>query len=456
MTESSPVTSEQPPQQRRRAPLVIGGGVLAAALVAGGVWFALTRGGDDLPTLVHAGPDELVVLDAEGAEVERIDSPLTPEQQTGQYPLGLQAGRHVVWVSDTDVVARDLTTGAVATYEGGEDDVAQPVRGSRTLVSVGSPSASPGAPFSVIDLESGEQISIPGGEDAYRAAYGIVADPGGEYVAAADFDARTTVVVPLDGSDPVEVPGVLVGVDDEGPVVSVPAGSAADPQVLTRLDPAGEERESIEITALERPIGTSEDGTVVVQEEGTLRLWRPGADALEDSGLAVDDQSSTVLGSVPGADRTVLASATGVHVLTGSLEPVGELTLDLAPQPSFLDARGGCVRVDAQQGESVVLDLESGEALVAEPTFVAFTTMAADPCTPVLQPEGQATSLTLAADDREVGVPPTTGIMAQLGDGSAVVARTEDGTRLLSLDGAFEPVSIPEVDGTSMYWVPTD
>lgn len=442
-------------RRRSRRRLALGAGALALLLVAGGVWFATTRG-PDLPALVYAGSEDVVHYDAEGSEVERIDSPLSAEQQTGQYPLGLQVGSHVVWASDAGITARDLTTGEIRSYDGLPDDTVQPVRGSRTLVSVGAAAAAPGSPYSVIDVEQGRQVSVPTGEDVYRTAFAMAADPAGEYVAASDLDGRTTVVVPMDGSEPVEVPGLMVGVDDDGPVVSTPASGPDDPTTLTRLDREGNERESVQAPALAQPRGVSADGTVIVQEEDGLSFWRPGADSLEDSGIEVEADSSVLVGAVPDEDRTLIVTTAGLSVRTGALSPVVEFANPDLGAPTFLDARGGCIRVDTRQGESIVLDLETGDPLVGEQSFVSFPTMAADPCTPVLQPEADATTLTLPADGREVEVPPVRGIMAQLSDGSAVVVRGEDSSMLVSLDGAFEPVQVPDAGPEGMYWVPTE
>lgn len=412
--------------------------VLALVAVAVVVGVVLMRGddGEDWNSLVGLDHEsgELVVLDEEGAEVERIDTGLegavhaTPR---GSFVLVYDGDDRaaVVDVSESEVVWSDAVGESPRWVDGTSTPllVIGPPQGGEVRV------VEPGADT---DVELGAAADL---DDALFVPPAVFSSPDGGVVAAADLRGDVSVVVDTGAGEAHPVDGTLVAVVDGG-VATIETGGGDEPGTVQFFDREGEERGSAPVPEGARGGFLMTDDTTVVgvaaNDDGT-QVFRvsDGDDEPEILGTLDADLVATV--AYAGAERLLVAGEDNTFLLDGDGETVAELE---GQQTAPYGVAGDPDCFALEDGDDVVIhDLESGDELqrgVLQQS--GYLQASVDGCTVaglgfLLGPEGAIE----VDDDASAIVAP---------DGAAAIVRGEGGAELVNLsDKDEEPVELDEL-----------
>jgi|GEM_PF-4639025 len=412
--------------------------VLALVAVAAVVGVVLTRGddGEDWNSLVGVDHEsgEVVVLDEEGEEVERIDSGVDGAVQAvsrGSFVLVHDGDEEtaVVDVSEAEVVWSDKVDGSPRWVDGTSTPllVIGPPQGGEVRV------VAPGADT---DVELGAAAEL---DDALLAPPAVFSSPDGGVVAAADLRGDVSVVVDTAAGEAHSVDGRLVAVADDG-VATIRSAGGDEPGTVLFFDREGGERGSAPVPAGARGGLLMTDDTTVVgvaeNDEGT-QVFRVSDGDDEPEVLGTLEAALVTTVAYAAADRLLVAGEDRSFLFDGDGETVAELE-GRQTAPYAVAGDPDCFAVE--DGDDLVIhDLESGDELqrgVLERS--GYLQASVNGCTVagqglLLGPDGA-----IEVDDAA--------LVVVAPDGAAAIVRGEGGVELVDLsDRDEEPIELDEL-----------
>lgn len=443
----------------------VDGGGRSRALLAGSVVVALVvvaavvalvsglgggdGGGDGWDTVVGVtDAGELVVLDADGEELDRID--LGYGEAGTPVPIQGPDGVVVVRDDDADILAVvDLDDGEVERHRLFGRSQVRILGDDRSVLVAGDLQGGDGL---VIDLQRGTATGLADAVDLDRLFFTVdntASDPSAGSVALATGGPETAVVDPPTGEVTV-VDGRMVGyVGDE--LVTVVDGETGDggvrfhgPDLQVRAEVAADTRST-------RFVVATGERVLAVDDRGAVLAFDAGSDGPEElSTLEGFGEESRTYG-VSDRSRVLVTTDLGLVVLDGRGEQV-ELSDGLLDGGPPLGVGTRCLVLptgpeDAEEPAPTVVDLEVGRvvATVDEDGWgrAVAPVVSRDGCTALVSRSGDESLLLTAegtvAVDRRVAALADDGTVAVVGD-------PDEGWELVDLvDADSDPVPLPDL-----------